>query len=91
MDINNQDNKPLNLDNLNDIVVPKIKLDRLCENTKLMTLLKNKSLQKIIKHIDSTRYKKNTLEKMLKDNDFRLFADEILDSLGYLKDKTFTY
>lgn len=54
-----------------------------------MNKLKNKKLQKIIRNIDSTKYKKRTLEKMLLDKDFRDFADEILETLGYLKNKVF--
>ncbi len=54
-----------------------------------MNKLKNKKLQKIIKNIDTTKYKKKTLEKMLADNDFRFFTDEILETLGYLKNKVF--
>lgn len=54
-------------------------------------MLKNKSLGKIIKHIDSTKFKKKTLEKFMKDREFKEFIDEILISLGYLKNNVFTY
>ena len=56
-----------------------------------MTLIKNKSLQKLIRHIDSTKYKKTFLEKMLIDKDFKEFTDEILFTLGFLKDGVFYY
>jgi hypothetical protein len=56
-----------------------------------MNRLKNNKLKKIIKTIDSTRFKKRTLEKMLNDEDFKEFTDEILKTLGYLKGETFTY
>jgi hypothetical protein len=56
-----------------------------------MNLIKNKKLKKIIKHIDSTKYKKTFLEKMLLDADFKDFTDEILVSLGFLKDGVFIY
>jgi hypothetical protein len=55
-----------------------------------MNKLKNEKLKKIIKNVDSTKYKKNTLEKLLKDEDFRKFADEILETLGFMKNKTFS-
>jgi hypothetical protein len=56
-----------------------------------MTMTKNKSLQKLIRHIDSTKYKKTFLEKMLTDKDFKEFTDEILTALGFLKDGVFSY
>lgn len=55
-----------------------------------MNKLKNEKLRKIIREIDGTKYKKKTLEKMLLDKDFRDFADEILETLGYLKDNIFS-
>lgn len=61
------------------------------ENKSIMTKLKNKKLQKIIKEIDSTRYKKRVLERMMNDKDFKEFTDEILASLGYLKENMFSY
>ena len=54
-----------------------------------MNKLKNKSLRKIIRNINTTKFKKKTIEKMLLDKDFREFADEILETLGYLKDNMF--
>jgi hypothetical protein len=56
-----------------------------------MNKLKNKRLQKIIKYIDSSKYKKRNLERMLQDNHFSNFVDEILETLGHLKNNTFTY
>jgi hypothetical protein len=79
------------LDEYNDIILDSIKLGRLKENKSIMTKLKNKRLVKIIKEIDSTKYKKKMLEKMLDDKDFKEFVDEILLTLGYLKENIFTY
>jgi hypothetical protein len=56
-----------------------------------MNLIKNNKLKRIIKHIDGSRYKKKTLEKMMEDKDFKEFTDEILKTLGYLTDNIFTY
>lgn len=56
-----------------------------------MNLLKNEKLKKIIRQIDSTKFKKKTLEKMQNDKDFKEFCDDILLTLGYLKNNTFTY
>lgn len=88
---NPADNKPLCLNEDEDIILTKERLETLKGNTKITQMLKNKKLASIIKHIDSTKYKKKTLEKMLLDPEFRLFADEILTTLGFLKDNTFTY
>lgn len=79
------------LDEYNDIILDSNKLGRLKENKSIMNKLKNKKLAKIIKEIDSTKYKKKMLEKMLDDKDFKDFVDEILLSLGYLKENIFTY
>lgn len=55
-------------------------------------MIKNNRLKKIIKHIDSTKYKKRTLEKFLKDPAFLDFANELLRTLGFLdKNNSFTY
>jgi len=51
-----------------------------------MNKLKNKKLKRIIKFIDASKYKKRNLEKMMKDSDFTNFVDEILNTLGYLKE-----
>jgi hypothetical protein len=57
-----------------------------------MNMIKNNRLKKIIKHIDSTKYKKRTLEKFLRDPAFLDFANELLRSLGFLdKNNSFTY
>ena len=84
-------NKPLYLDEYQDIIVDQTKLSGLKENNSIMTKLRNKKLQRIIKEIDSTKYKKKSLEKMMGDKDFKDFVDEILISLGYLKDNLFVY
>ena len=86
-----KENKPLFLDENEDIILDNSKLSKLRENKKIMMMIKNKSLQKLIKHCDSTKYKKTFLEKMLTDKDFKEFTDEILITLGYLKDGVFTY
>lgn len=79
----------LNLDEYQDIIVEKANLENLKSNKSIMNKVKNKKLQKIIKTIDSAKYKKRTLEKMLNDSDFKSFTDEILISLGYLKNNVF--
>jgi hypothetical protein len=57
-----------------------------------MNKIKNRKLQRIIKYIDSSKFKKKNLERFLNnDSDFKVFADEILETLGYLKNKSFTY
>ena len=86
-----KENKPLFLDENEDIILDNSKLCKLKENKKIMMLIKNKSLQKLMRHIDSTKYKKTFLEKMLTDKDFKEFTDEILITLGFLKDGMFTY
>lgn len=53
-------------------------------------MLRNKNLKKIIKEIDSSKYKKRTLEKMQEDPDFKEFTTEILKSLGFIKNNIFT-
>ena len=55
-----------------------------------MTMLRNKNLKKIIKEIDSSKYKKRTLEKMQENPDFKEFTTEILKSLGFIKNNIFT-
>lgn len=55
-----------------------------------MTMLRNKNLKKIIKEIDSSKYKKRTLEKMQEDPDFKDFTTEILKSLGFIKNNIFS-
>jgi SpoVK/Ycf46/Vps4 family AAA+-type ATPase len=84
-------NKPLYLDEYQDIIIDKTKLSTLKENQSIMTKLRNKKLQKIIREIDSAKFKKKSLEKMMNDKDFKDFVDEILVSLGYLKDEVFNY
>jgi len=76
---------------MQDIIVEKSKLNLIRENKSIMNKLKNKKLQRIIKGIDSAKYKKKLLEKMMNDKDFKDFTDEILITLGYLKDNTFNY
>jgi hypothetical protein len=66
-------------------------LANLEKDDKIMTKLRNNKLKKIIKSIDSARFKKKTLEKMMNDSDFKEFTDEILKALGFLKDNMFTY
>ena len=53
-------------------------------------MLRNKNLKKIIKEIDSSKYKKRTLEKMQENPDFKEFTTEILKSLGFIKNNIFT-
>ena len=55
-------------------------------------MIKNNRLKRIIRHIDSTKYKKRTLEKFLNDPNFLDFVNEMLRTLGYLdKDNAFNY
>lgn len=57
-----------------------------------MNKIRNRKLQKIIKYIDNSKYKKRNLEQMLsQDKHFAEFVDEILETLGYLKNKSFSY
>ena len=59
-------------------------------NKSIMTKIKNKKLRKILKEIDSAKYKKRTLEKyMMNDPDFKEFTTEILNSLGFIKNNEF--
>ena len=89
----NEDEKkisPLNLDEDEDIILSNKRLSILKTNKSIMTKLNNKKLFKILKDIDSTKYKKRTLEKMMNtDPDFREFTMEILQTLGFLKNNEF--
>jgi hypothetical protein len=89
--VNNE--RPLNLDESQDIIVDQSSLEKLKENMSIMNKLKNKKLKKIIRNIDSAKFKKRILEKIIaNDKDFKEFVDEILSSLGYLDDnKHFIY
>ena len=54
-------------------------------------MLKNKTLRKIIREIDSAKYKKRTLERMINnDKNFKEFVQDILITLGFIKDGFFT-
>ena len=81
---------PLNLDEDEDVILSNEELSVLKTNNKIMTMLRNKNLKKIIKEIDSSKYKKRTLEKMQEDPDFKEFTTEILKSLGFIKNNIFT-
>ena len=84
-------NKPLNLDEDEDIILEKKDLEKLKENKKIMNTLKNKTLRKIIREIDSAKYKKRTLERMINnDKNFKEFVQDILITLGFIKDGFFT-
>ena len=85
-------NKPLNLDEDEDIILEKKDLEKLKENKKIMNMLKNNTLRKIIREIDSAKYKKRTLERYIdKDPDFKEFTTEILETLGFIKNNEFIY
>ena len=97
-DINNKDEKngnkniisPLNLDEDEDIILSEKELSALKTNKSIMSKLKNKKLLKILREIDSTKYKKRTLaKKMENDPDFKLFTTEILETLGFIKKNEF--
>ena len=82
--------QPLNLDEDEDIILNEKQLSILKTNKSIMTKLKNKKLLKILKEIDSTKYKKRTLEKQMKiDPDFKIFTTEILTTLGFVKNNEF--
>ena len=84
-------NKPLNLDEEEDIILEKKDLDKLKENQKIINMLKNKSLRKIIREIDGAKYKKRTLERVMKnDKNFKEFIQDILYTLGFIKNGIFT-
>ena len=84
-------NKPLNLDEEEDIILEKKDLEKLKENKKIMNMLKNKTLRKIIREIDGAKYKKKTLERMVNnDKNFKEFVQDILITLGFIKDGFFT-
>ena len=82
--------QPLNLDEDEDIILNEKQLSILKTNKSIMTKLKNKKLLKILKEIDSTKYKKRTLEKQMEiDPDFKIFTTEILTTLGFVKNNEF--
>ena len=82
--------QPLNLDEDEDIILNEKQLSILKSNKSIMTKLKNKKLLKILKEIDSTKYKKRTLEKQMEiDPDFKIFTTEILTTLGFVKNNEF--
>ena len=82
--------QPLNLDEDEDIILNEKQLSILKTNKSIMTKLKNKKLLKILKEIDSTKYKKRTLEKQIQiDPDFKIFTTEILTTLGFVKNHEF--
>ena len=82
--------QPLNLDEDEDIILNEKQLSILKTNKSIMTKLKNKKLLKILKEIDSTKYKKRTLEKQMEiDPDFKIFTIEILTILGFVKNNEF--
>ena len=81
---------PLNLDEDEDIILSEKQLSVLKKNKSIMTKLKNKKLKNILKEIDSTKYKKRTLEKKMEnDPDFKEFTTEILETLGFIKNNEF--
>jgi hypothetical protein len=62
------------------------------EKKNIMTKIKNKKLMKILKEIDSAKYKKRTSERYMdKDPDFKEFTTEILETLGFIKNNEFIY
>ena len=86
----NNNTQPLNLDEDEDIILSEDQLASLKNNKSIMTKIKNKKLRKILKEIDSAKYKKRTLEKyMMNDPDFKEFTTEIVNSLGFIKNNEF--
>ena len=88
---NNEVNiQPLNLDEDEDIILTEKDLACLKNNKSIMTKIKNKKLRKILKEIDTAKYKKRTLEKyMVNDPDFKEFTTDILKTLGFIKNQEF--
>ena len=88
----NNEIQPLNLDEDEDIILSEKQLSVLKTNKSIMTKIKNKKLFKILKEIDSTKYKKRTLQKKMdNDPDFKEFTTEILTTLGFIKNNEFIY
>ena len=86
----NDKNQPLNLDEDEDIILSEKQLSVLKDNKSIMTKIKNQKLMKILKEIDSAKYKKRTLSKYMEnDPDFKEFTTEILDSLGFIQNNEF--
>ena len=82
--------QPLNLDEDEDIILTEDKLSVLKSNKSIMTKIKNKKLMKILKEIDSAKYKKRTLGRYMEnDPDFKEFTTEILNTLGFIKNNEF--
>ena len=89
-EISNNNQPPLNLDEDEDIILSEKKLSVLKSNKSIMTKIKNKKLIKILKEIDSAKYKKRTLGKYMEnDPDFKEFTTEILQSLGFIQNNEF--
>jgi hypothetical protein len=89
---NEENNKiqPLNLDEDEDIILSEKQLSCLKSNKSITTKIKNKKLRKILKEIDTAKYKKRTLERYMKnDPDFKEFTTEILQTLGFIKNNEF--
>ena len=81
----------MNLDEEEDIILEKKDLDKLKGNQKIINMLKNKSLRKIIREIDGAKYKKRTLERVMKnDKNFKEFIQDILYTLGFIRNGIFT-
>lgn len=83
-------NKPLNLDEDEDVILLEKKLNVLKTNKNIMTKIKNEKLMKILRQIDSAKYKKRTLEKIMEgDPEFKEFTIEILETLGFIQNNEF--
>lgn len=81
--------RPLNLNEYEDIILSSNELAKLKQNEKIMTMLRNRKLKRIIKEIDQAKYKKKSLERMQLDPDFKAFCEDILTTLGFLKNHLF--
>ena len=72
------------LDEFEDIILSTTQLSSLKQNSSILQKIRNTKLRQIIKAINNAKFKKDILEKILKeDKNFRLFADEILHCLGF--------
>ena len=82
--------QPLNLDEDEDIILSEKQLSVLKNNKSIMTKIKNQKLMKILKEIDSAKYKKRTLSRYMEnDPDFKIFTTEILNTLGFIRNNEY--
>lgn len=72
------------LDETEDVILSETQLSKLKEKSSIINKLKNTRLRKILKAINSSKFKKQMLEQIMKeDKHFTMFCDEILTALGF--------